>query len=73
MKSKKRLSRDRILYNLVHISSKLEEIHREIVDESRVMQEELEDRLSKNLTGEQAIAHYNDWMSKNGMSYLTLK
>lgn len=47
-------------------------IGRDIRHEEQVYKAELEDRLSKGLTGDDAIQHYNDWMEAAGQSHLKI-
>ena len=41
--------------------------------EVAVVRLELADRQRKGLTGDAAIAHYNEWMQRFGMDYLMVK
>ena len=41
--------------------------------EAAVARQELADRQRKGLTGDAAIAHYNEWMQRYGMAYLMVK
>jgi len=41
--------------------------------EAAVARQELADRQRKGLTGDAAIAHYNEWMQRFGMDYLMVK
>lgn len=41
--------------------------------EAAVARLELADRQRKGLTGDAAIAHYNEWMQRYGMEYLKVK
>lgn len=41
--------------------------------EAAVARQELADRQRKGLTGDAAIAHYNEWMQRYGMEYLMVK
>ena len=58
------------LSNLQDISDRLEDIHRDLITEEKVMAAELADRQRLGLTGDAAVKHYNDWMDRNGMSHL---
>lgn len=41
--------------------------------EVAVVRQELADRQRKGLTGDAAIAHYNEWMQRYGMEHLMVK
>lgn len=41
--------------------------------EAAVARQELADRQHKGLTGDAAIAHYNEWMQRYGMEHLMVK
>lgn len=41
--------------------------------EAAVARQELADRQRRGLTGDAAIAHYNEWMQRFGMDYLMVK
>ena len=41
--------------------------------EAAVARQELADRQRKGLTGDAAIAHYNEWMQRYGMEHLMVK
>lgn len=58
---------------LQQIESSLERIGRDLRREELVMAAELEDRLSRNLTTEESIRHYNEWMKNAGMEHLMTK
>ena len=46
---------------------------KQIRNEAAVARQELADRQRKGLTGDAAIAHYNEWMKSYGMEYLMVK
>ena len=52
------------------ISDRLEDIHRNLVAEEKVMAAELAERKRQGLTGDAAVKHYNEWMDRWGMSHL---
>lgn len=58
------------LNNLQDISDCLEDIHRDLMAEEKVMAAELADRKRQGLTGDAAVKHFNEWMECNGMSHL---
>lgn len=62
-----------ILTQLQQISNQLDCIGRDMREEERVYAAELKDRLTKGITGDAAVKHYNEWMDKAGMSYLKTK
>ena len=43
---------------------------KQIRNEAAVARQELADRQRKGLTGDAAIAHYNEWMQRYGMEHL---
>ena len=45
----------------------------QIRNEAAVARQELADRKRKGLTGDAAIAHYNEWMQRYGMEHLMVK
>ena len=55
---------------LTEISDCLEDIHRDLITEEKVMAAELSDRQRLGLTGDAAVKHYNEWMDRYGMSHL---
>lgn len=58
---------------LVDILDELITINEELITEESIMQAELADRKAKNLKGEAAITHYNEWMSKAGLKHLCVQ
>lgn len=58
------------LRTLQDISDRLEDIHRNLVAEEKVMAAELAERKRQGLTGDAAVKHYNEWMDRWGMSHL---
>jgi hypothetical protein len=46
---------------------------KQIRNEATVARQELADRQRKGLTGDAAIAHYNEWMQRYGMEHLMVK
>lgn len=45
----------------------------EIRNEEAVLRQELAERQRKGLTGDAAIAHYNEWMQRYGMEHLMVR
>lgn len=58
---------EEILSSLQWIADSLESIGRDMRKEEQVYKSEMEDRLSKGLTGEEAVRHYKEWMSAAGL------
>ena len=46
---------------------------KQIRNEATVARQELADRQRRGLTGDAAIAHYNEWMQRYGMEHLMVK
>ena len=46
---------------------------KQIRNEAAVARQELADRQRKGLTGDAAIAHYNEWMQRYGMDHLMVR
>lgn len=59
--------------SIMAIETALESMSVVIRDESAVYKAELADRLRKGLKGQEAIAHYNEWMRRYHMEYLMVK
>lgn len=58
---------------LQQIAERLENINRDMQREEQVYEAELKDRLAKNLQGDEAVKHYNEWMAAYGMNNLKVK
>ena len=58
---------------LQQIAERLENINRDMQREEQVYEAELKDRLAKNLQGDEAVKHYNEWMENAGMKHLMVK
>lgn len=58
---------------LQQIENSLERIGRDLRREELVMAAELKDRLSRSLTTEESIRHYNEWMKNAGLEHLMVK
>lgn len=61
------------LTELRRIERRLNRLEHQMRQEHWVCAAELADRLRKGLTGEEAVKHFNDWMTLHGMSYLTVE
>ena len=46
---------------------------KQIRNEAAVARQELADRQRKGITGDAAIAHYNEWMQRYGMEHLMVR
>lgn len=64
---------ERTLSKLKSIEKRLKELNSTMNRESRVFRKELEERLRLGLTGDAAINHYNEWMTRYGMNDLIVK
>lgn len=62
-----------ILTQLQRISNNLEQTGKDLHEMEKVWTAELKDRLAKNITGDAAVQHYNEWMDKAGMAHLKVK
>lgn len=62
-----------MITELQSILDRLVAINDQMKREQIVYRAELNDRLNKGLTGDQAIEHYNEWMVKFNMDYLCVK
>ena len=67
------MSKGDILENLIVIEAKGRSMGMQMRKESAVARQELADRQRKGLTGDAAIAHYNEWMQQYGMEHLMVK
>lgn len=62
-----------MIQKLQQIAERLENMNRDMQREEQVYEAELKDRLAKNLQGEAAIKHYNEWMAAYGMTDLMVE
>lgn len=60
----------RILTDLEKILQEAEELGARMRYEERVCRAEQEDRQRLGLHGDEAIAHYNEWMRAHGLTHL---
>lgn len=58
---------------LESIKARLDVIGNQIKYEEWVFQEELKARIKLNLTGKEALNHYNRWMIEAGLKHLVIK
>lgn len=56
--------------DLRKIEHEMQRIGREIRSEGEAMRRELEERIKLNLTGQEAITHYNAYMRRAGYAHL---
>lgn len=62
-----------VLESLVIIEAKARSMGMQMRKEAAVARQELADRQRKGLTGDAAIAHYNEWMQRYGMKHLMVR
>ena len=67
------MSKGDILANLKIIEAKGRSMGKQMRIEAAVASQELADRQRKGLTGDAAIAHYNEWMKRYGMKDLMVR
>lgn len=67
------MSKNDILTKLIVIETKGRSMGMQMRREAAVARQELADRQHKGLTGDAAIAHYNEWMQRYGMGNLMVK
>lgn len=63
---------DKFLSTLQQVAKNMDELGSTMHQEEQVFKAELADRLAKGLTGDAAIEHYNEWMTKAGLKHLTV-
>lgn len=67
------MSKSEFLTNLIFIEAKGRSMGMQMRKEAAVARQELADRQRKGLTGDAAIAHYNEWMQRYGMEHLMVR
>ena len=67
------MSKSDLLTKLIVIETKGRSMGMQMRREAAVARQELADRQRKGLTGDAAIAHYNEWMQRYGMEHLMVK
>lgn len=67
------MSKCEILENLIVIEAQGRSMGMQMRREAAVARQELADRQRKGLTGDAAIAHYNEWMQRYGMEHLMVR
>ena len=63
----------RLINRLIVLEQKVRSMGMQMRNEAAVARQELADRQRKGLTGDAAIAHYNEWMQRFGMDYLMVR
>ena len=63
----------RLINRLIVIEQTARSMGMQMRKEAAVARQELADRQRRGLTGDEAIAHYNEWMQRFGMDYLMVK
>jgi len=64
---------NRQMEKLMAIEAEAVAMGMQIRNEAAVARQELADRQRKGLTGDAAVAHYNEWMQRYGMEHLMVK
>ena len=72
-KRQKNMSKSESLAKLMALEVEAIAMGKQIKNEAAVARQEMDDRLRKGLTGDAAIAHYNEWMQRYGMEHLMVK
>ena len=67
------MSKSESLAKLMALEAEAVAMGKQIRNEATVARQELIDRQRKGLTGDAAIAHYNEWMQHYGMEHLMVK
>lgn len=67
------MSKEDQFAKLMALEAEAVEMGKQIRNEATVARQELADRQRKGLTGNAAIAHYNEWMQRYGMEHLMVK
>ena len=67
------MSKSESLAKLMALEAEAVAMGKQIRNEATVARQELADRQRRGLTGDAAIAHYNEWMQRYGMEHLMVK
>ena len=67
------MSKSESLAKLMALEVEAIAMGKQIRNEAAVTRQELADRQRKGLTGDAAIAHYNEWMQRYGMEHLMVR
>lgn len=69
----KNMSKSESLAKLMALEAEAIAMGKQIRNEATVIRQELADRQRKGLSGDAAIAHYNEWMQRYGMEHLMVR
>lgn len=67
------MSKEDQFVKLMALEAEAVAMGKQIRNEAAVARQELADRQRKGLTGDAAIAHYNEWMQRYGMEHLMIR
>ncbi len=67
------MSKSESLAKLMALEAEAIAMGKQIRNEAAVTRQELADRQRLGLTGDAAIAHYNEWMQRYGMEHLMVR
>lgn len=67
------MSKSESLAKLMALEAEAVAMGKQIRNEATVIRQELADRQRKGLSGDAAIAHYNEWMQRYGMEHLMVR
>lgn len=67
------MSKSESLAKLMALEAEAIAMGKQIRNEATVIRQELADRQRKGLSGDAAIAHYNEWMQRYGMEHLMVR
>ena len=67
------MSKSESLAKLMALEAEAVAMGKQIRNEATVARQELADRQRRGLTGDAAIAHYNEWMQRYGMEHRIVK
>ena len=67
------MSKEDQFVKLMALEAEAVAMGKQIRNEATVARQELADRQRKGLTGDAAIAHYNEWMQRYGMEHLMIR
>ena len=64
---------EKLLQELKEIRNKLNKVNYELNYQYWVMTKELEERKKLNLKGQEALEHFNTWMTETGLGHLVIE
>ena len=67
------MSKSESLAKLMALEAEAVAMGKQIRNEATVARQELADRQRRGLTGDAAIAHYNEWMQRYGIEHLMVR